>query len=147
MASVNVFKEVVTISCMYLKDIPHQLHFGPFLYWELENTIWFTFEVRYFITFISKLCKPVYTLMITSMLNACAHSMWMDKPTLRSWSRCLSILQPFAEHKAWIDFLPFLVKIVENTCNFVNSCSIYINIDASKSPCESKGDCILRIWW
>ena len=40
-------------------------------------------------------------------------------------------LQPLAEPKAWIEILPFLVKIVENACNFANSCLIFINISAS----------------
>jgi hypothetical protein len=39
-------------------------------------------------------------------------------------------LQPLVEPKVWIMNLPFLVKIVENACNFVNSCLIYIKISA-----------------
>src|SRR6202050_281011 len=35
---------------------------------------------------------------------------------------------------------PFLVKIVENTYNLVNSCLIYVKISASQLLCESKGD-------
>ena len=52
---------------------------------------------------------------------------------------------PWQNIRHGLDFLPFLVKIVENTCNFVNSCSIYIKNSASKSPCRSEGDYILRI--
>src|ERR1700683_2069865 len=46
-----------------------------------------------------------------------------------------------------LTIFPFLVKIVENTYNLVNSCSIYVNISASQLLCESEGDCILRFGW
>ena len=46
---------------------------------------------------------------------------------------------------AW-DF-SFLDKIVENACNFMNSCSIYIKISASQSLCKYEGDCVFRFWW
>ena len=44
----------------------------------------------------------------------------------------------------WLTIFPFLVKIVENTYNLVNSCSIYVKISASQLLCKSEGDCIFR---
>ena len=54
------------------------------------------------------------------------------------------VLQLVAVLKARLGISPFLDKIVENACNFMNSCSIYINISASQSLCKYEGDCVFR---
>src|ERR1700683_4365093 len=58
---------------------------------------------------------------------------------------CLNLLQLVAVLKARLGIFPFSDEIIENTCNFVNSCSIYIKISASQSLCGYEGDYIFRI--
>ena len=54
-------------------------------------------------------------------------------------------LQLVAVLKVQLGIFPFLDKIIENTCNFMNSCWIYIKISASQLLCKYEGDCIFRI--
>src|ERR1700683_1094845 len=65
------------------------------------------------------------------------HSIYLVKGTHIIFG-CSSAVPP------QLTIFPFLVKIVENTCNFVNSCSIYVEIGAFESLCKYEGDCILR---
>ena len=57
----------------------------------------------------------------------------------------IRLLQLVAVLKARLRIFPFSDEIIENTCNFVNSCSNCVKISASQSLCKSEGDCILRI--
>ena len=53
-------------------------------------------------------------------------------------------LQLVAVLKAQLGISPFLDKIVENACNFMTSCLIYIKISASQLLCKYEGECVFR---
>ena len=56
-------------------------------------------------------------------------------------------LQLVAVLKVWLRIYPFSDKTIENACNFMDSCLIYIKINAPQSLCKYEGDCIFKICW
>jgi hypothetical protein len=70
--SESVIAHLPPMLFQYLKDVSHQLYFGPIFRYELEIGIEFALESRNIFTVISKLREPR-----SSILKREAHHVWI----------------------------------------------------------------------